>query len=341
MRKILFVVLILAILSACAPAAPTSQSPDASPAPTETLRPTAGPTPTMPSPLAILLIPADLNEDVSRNYQSAIYDLTQAAGLRYQVRNVLSVEDLALEPNLKVVIALAPDPGLSALAAAAPQAQFLAVNIPDVTPGGNISVLGGEGVRADQQAFMAGYIGALVTDDFFEVGAILRKDSPESAIIQSAFGTGRTYYCGLCRPIGLYTPFEYPAFIEIPGDAKPSEYTAYADVLILQKKVATMFIQPGLDVPELLDYLTITGVLMIGTQTPHKPLSSWVVTLQPDYLKATIAAWPSLVAGEGGRTFPAPLTFTDINEELFSVGKQRLAEETMQAMFEGFISTGP
>ena len=341
MRKILFVILILAVLSACAPAAPTSQSPDASPAPTETLRPTAGPTPTMPSPLAILLIPADLNENVSRNYQSAIYDLAQAAGLRYQVRNVLSVEDLALEPNLKVVIALAPDPGLSALAAAAPQAQFLAVNIPDISPGGNISVLGGEGIRADQQAFMAGYIGALVTDDFFEVGAILRKDSPESAIIQKAFGTGRTYYCGLCRPIGLYTPFEYPAFIEIPGDAKPSEYTAYADVLILQKKVATMFIQPGLDVPELLDYLTITGVLMIGTQTPHKPLSSWVVTLQPDYLKATIAAWPSLVAGEGGRTFPAPLTFTDINEELFSVGKQRLAEETMQAMFEGFISTGP
>ncbi|MCG2783526.1 MAG: hypothetical protein L6461_00305 [Anaerolineae bacterium] len=340
MRKILFVVLILAVLSACAPAAPTSQSPDASPAPTETLRPTAGPTPTMPSPLAILLIPADLNEDVSRNYQSAIYDLAQAAGLRYQVRNVLSVEDLALEPNLKVVIALAPDPGLSALAAAAPQAQFLAVNIPDIAPGGNISVLGGEGIRADQQAFMAGYIGALVTDDFFEVGAILRKDSPESAVIQKAFGTGRTYYCGLCRPIGLYTPFEYPAFIEIPGDAKPSEYTAYADVLILQKKVATMFIQPGLDVPELLDYLTITGVLMIGTQTPHKPLSSWVVTLQPDYLKATIAAWPSLVAGEGGRIFPAPLTFTDINEELFSVGKQRLAEETMQAMFEGFISTG-
>lgn len=341
MRKILFVILILAVLSACAPAAPTSQSPDASPAPTETLRPTAGPTPTMPSPLAILLIPADLNENVSRNYQSAIYDLAQAAGLRYQVRNVLSVEDLALEPNLKVVIALAPDPGLSALAAAAPQAQFLAVNIPDISPGGNISVLGGEGIRADQQAFMAGYIGALVTDDFFEVGAILRKDSPESAVIQKAFGTGRTYYCGLCRPIGLYTPFEYPAFIEIPGDAKPSEYTAYADVLILQKKVATMFIQPGLDVPELLDYLTITGVLMIGTQTPHKPLSSWVVTLQPDYLKATIAAWPSLVAGEGGRTFPAPLTFTDINEELFSVGKQRLAEETMQAMFEGFISTGP
>jgi hypothetical protein len=236
------------------------------------------------------------------------------------------------------VIALPPDPGLSTLAAAAPQTQFLAVDIPDITPGGNISVLGGQGIRIDQQAFMAGYIGALVTEDFFEIGAVLSKDSPESAVIQNSFRNGRTYYCGLCRPLGQYTPFEYPAFIEVPDDAKPNEYPAYADVLILQKKVGTMFIQPGLDTPELLDYLTITGVLMIGTKTPHKPLSSWVVTLQPDYLKATIAAWPSLLAGEGGRSFPAPLTFTDINEELFSIGKQRLAEETMQAMFEGFIS---
>jgi hypothetical protein len=337
-RKILLVVLIIATLSACVPSAPTPNSPDAPPEPTKVQPATAGPTPTFPPPLAILLIPADLNENLSASYQSAVYDLAQAAGLRYQVRNTLSAQDLALEPNLKVVIALPPDPGLSTLAAAAPQAQFLAVNIPDITPGGNISVLGGEGMRIDQQAFMAGYIGALVTEDFFEIGAVLSKDSPDSAVIQNSFRTGRTYYCGLCRPLGQYTPFEYPAYIEIPADAKPNEYPAYADVLILQKKVGTMFIQPGLDTPELLDYLTIAGVLMIGTQTPHKPLSSWVVTLQPDYLKATIAAWPSLLAGEGGRSFPAPLTFTDINEELFSIGKQRLAEETMQAMFEGYIS---
>jgi hypothetical protein len=339
-RKILPVLLIFALLAACAPAQETTPAvADASPVPTQTPPPTAGPTPTLPPPLAILLIPADLNENLSRAYQSAIYDLAQQAGLRYQVRNSLSAADLALEPNLKVVIALPPDPGLAELAAAAPQAQFLAVNIPGVTPGGNISVLGGEGIRADQQAFMAGYIGALVTEDFFEIGAILRKDSPDLAVIQDSFRTGRTFYCGLCRPIGRFTPFEYPAFIEVPADATTREYSAYADVLILQKRVSTIFVQAGLDVPELLDYLTTTGILMIGTQTPYKPLSGWIVTLQPDYLQATISAWPALVAGQGGQTFPAPLTFTDINEEFFTPGKQRLAEETMRAMFEGFIST--
>lgn len=339
MPKILSLLVIFTLLAACTPAAPVDGV-IASPEPSQTPRPTAGPTPTMPAPLAILVIPADLNEETSKAYQAAVYDLSQSAGLRFQVRNTLSVEDLAYEPNLKVVIALPPDPGFAELSAAAPQAQFLAINIPGITQGGNISVLGGEGIRTDQQAFMAGFISALVTEDFFQVGAILSKDSPESSVIQTAFETGRTYYCGICRPIGWYNPFEYPAFVSIPQDAKTIEYPAYADVLILQKKVNTVFIQSGLDTPELLEYLTTVGVLMIGTKTPHKSLSSWVVTLQPNYLKAMISAWPALVEGRGGTAFPAPLTFTDVNDEIFSPGKQKLAEQVMQDLFNGYIFTG-
>lgn len=343
MQKNLVFLLILVLVSACAPVA--TPAPEISQeatlsVPTATPAPTAGPTPTLPPPLAILLVPADFNQSLSQEYQTATYNLAQAAGLRYQVRNSLSLEDLSLEPNLKIVIALPPVESLPQLAAAAPQAQFLAINVPDVNPGGNISTLGGQAVPVDQQAFMAGYISALVTENFYEVGAVLRQGSPDSEIIKRSLRAGRTYYCGLCRPIGRFTPFEYPEFIEIPETAGPREYPAYADLLILQKKVGTMFIQDSVSIPELLEHLAISGVLMIGSQSPHKPLSGWVVTLQPDYLKATIAAWPALLAGEGGRNFPAPLTLTDINEELFSVGKQRLAEETLQAMFEGYISTG-
>jgi hypothetical protein len=338
--KFLSLLMIFALLVSCAPATEAPSNPDASPEPSRTPRPTAGPTPTQPAPLAILLIPADLNQEISQSYQVAVYDLAQQAGLRFQVRNTLSLEDLSYEPNLKVVIALPPDPGFAALAAAAPQAQFLAVNIPNIQPGANVSVLGGEGIRTDHQAFMAGYISTLITEDFYQTGAILRKDTPESATIQTAFEAGRTFYCGICRPIDWYNPFEYPAFIEILPDAKESEYPAYADVLILQKKVSTVFVQAGLDTPELLEYLTTVGVLMIGTKTPHKPLSSWVVTLQPNYLQATISAWPALLEGRGGTSFPAPLTFTDINDEIFSPGKQRLAEQTMQELFEGYIFTG-
>ncbi|GAB4489360.1 MAG: hypothetical protein Fur0016_21690 [Anaerolineales bacterium] len=340
MRRFLALLLILTLLTACTPstAAPSSPETTSVSQATATPQPTAGPTPTPAPPLVILVLPADLNDEDSQAYQAAVYDLAQANGYRFQVRNQLTEADL--EPALKMVIALPPDPGLAALAAAAPQTQFLAVNIPEIQPVGNLSVLGGDSIRADQVAFMAGYIGAMVTEDFFQVGAMLKKDSPESPVIQKAFTTGRTYYCGRCLPIGWYTQYTYPAFIEVPADAKPAEYSAYSDFLVIQKKVQTVFLQAGLDTPELLQYLSTVGVLMIGTQSPVKKVNGWVVTLQPDYLEALKSAFPALAAGQGGRVFSAPLSLSDINPELFSPGKQMDARRVLDDLLRGYIDTG-
>lgn len=324
---------ILILLTACAsgPSGPTT-----TPEPSATPQPTVGPTATLPAPLVILVVPADMNEQRSQEYQTAIYNLSQAAGFRFQVLNKLTIDDLKLEPNLKAVIALPPDPGISGLAAAFPQAQFLAVNIPGIAAGGNVSILGGSALPIDKVAFMAGYIAAMVTEDY-HTGVILRKDSPDAEKIRTAFHAGHMYYCGLCNPYA--GPFkEYPLSIDIPDDAKPNEYTAYADILI-HNSVETIFIQPGVDTPELLQYLPTVGVLTIGTQSPTKSLSGWLLTLQPDYLAAVKTAWPDLIAGNGGRAFPAPLAFTDVNADLFTPGKQNLAKKTMDDLLAGLIST--
>ena len=326
------------VLAACS-SIPGAGGPTSTPAPTDTVVPTAGPTATLPAPLVILVMPADMNAQKSQDYQTLGYNLAQAAGYRFQVLNKLSSADLALEPNLKAVIALAPDPGIVSLAAAAPQAQFLAVNIPGITPGANVSTLGGQDPPIDKVSFMAGYIAALVTDDY-RIGVILRKGSSEADTIMNAYSAGRTFYCGLCNP--TTPPFvDYPSIwpnAEIPTDAKPNEYTAYADLMIRQG-VQTLFMQPSMDTPELLDYLPTVGVLMIGTESPTKNISGWVVTLQPDYLASIKAAWPDLMAGKGGKAFPAPLALTDVNADLFSVGKQRLAQKTLNDLLAGLIST--
>jgi hypothetical protein len=332
--------LFLFLLTSCVSGTPAATGVVSTSQPTAIPEPTVGPTPTLPAPLVILIIPVDINEAQSKAYQTAVYDLAQSVGYRFQVRNKLTLKDIQLEPTLKVVIALPPDPGIVSLATAAPDAQFLAINIPGIQPGGNISVLGNESARIEHVAFMAGYIGAMVTGDFFQVGAILRKDDPESPVIQAAFEAGRTYFCGLCIPLDWYTPYTYPAFVEIPADAKENEYSAYADILVLQKKVGTIFIQPGLDTPELIQYLSTVGVLMIGTQTPTKTVNGWIVTLQPDYLKAMQAAFPDLAAGRGGKAFPAPLSFTDVNQDLFTQGKQNDAQKVLDDLVNGFISSG-
>lgn len=337
MRVRLAFLLILFLLTSCATGAPTNKAAEASssPEPTATTVPTAGPTPTLPAPLVILVIPADFNESDSQAYQAAVYDLAQSVGYRFQVRNKLSVEDL--EPTLKVVVALPPDPGIVSLAASAPQAQFIAINIPEIQPGGNVSVLGDGSVRTDQVAFMAGYIAAMITEDY-HTGVLLRKDTPEAGVIQTAFRAGQEYFCGLCNAYA--GPFnDYPLAQDIPQDAKSNENSAYADILI-RKKVDTLFLQPGVDSPELLQYLPTVGVWMIGTQTPDKTPSGWVVTLQPNYLEAMKSAFPDLVAGQGGKTFPAPLSFTDANPDLFSAGKQENARKVLSDLLSGYISTG-
>jgi hypothetical protein len=79
---------------------------------------------------------------------------------------------------------------------------------------------------------------------------------------------------------------------------------------------------------------------MIGTQTPTKELGGWVVSLQPDYLEALQAAFPALLAGQGGQAFPAPLSFNNANPDLFSPGKEQDARRTLDEVLAGFISTG-
>src|SRR5690349_1149229 len=165
--------LIIVLLTSCSG---LGGEPTATPGPTDTPVPTVGPTATLPAPLIILVLPADMNEQRAKEYQTAIYDLSQAAGYRFQVLNSLSSADLALPP----------DPGIASLAAAAPGAQFLAVNIPGVTPGGNVSVLGGDNLPIDKVAFMAGYIAAMITQDY-HTGVIVRKGSPDADKIVTAF----------------------------------------------------------------------------------------------------------------------------------------------------------
>ena len=62
-------------------------------------------------PLAILVLPADMPQEEYDRYQTLVYDLAQANGMRFQVLNTLTPDDLALVgPALKIVISLPPDP---------------------------------------------------------------------------------------------------------------------------------------------------------------------------------------------------------------------------------------
>jgi hypothetical protein len=334
-RRISFltaVILIALALSACGGG--TQAATDAPVIPTDTPLPTAAPTDTPASPLAILVMSPDMEQATYELYQSVVYDLAQGSGLRFQVRNTLTEADL--EPALKIVIIFPPQPGsgIAALAAAAPQTQFLAINVPDVVPGGNVSVLG-ENAQEDIVAFMAGYIGALITEDY-RIGMIYPKDDPEALQAVTAFENGMRYHCGQCQGF-YYLPYTFPQNIEVPSDEDPARYSAYAEYLISQRQVDYIYVYPELATPEFLAYVGSAGAPQMGTLAEEQKPLYWVASLRPDVVGAIRNAWPMLLAGGGGQAVVSPLALTDVDPTLLSPGRQADAERVLADLLTGRI----
>jgi len=300
--------------------------------------PSPSPESTAVSPLVILILPADMPSDQSGLYQSTVYNLAQQAGMRFQVRNVLTVSDVSTEAGLKVVIALPPDPGLAGLAAAAPQVQFLGVGIPGLTAAANLSLVGSSGKPVAQQAFLAGYIAAMLSPDY-RVGILTQADNPSGLTAEAAFINGVHFYCGLCNP--AFAPFYgYPLHIEIPSDAPEGQYPAYADGLA-RYMVEVAYVYPEIATPDLLDYLSQKGIMIISESMPFEELpAEWVVSIQPEVISAIQTIFPNLAAGKGGQNLSTPLLLTDINPDLLTEGKQRLVEEVLSDLQAGFIDPG-
>jgi hypothetical protein len=113
-----------------------------------------------------------------------------------------------------------------------------------------------------------------------------------------------------------------------------------ADILI-GNAVESAYVAPGTGDEALLEYLAAAGISLIGSTPPPSGLQDhWIATITADISAAVRNAWPDLIAGQGGAEYPARLTVTDINPDLFSPGRQRLVEKLIDELTAGFIDTG-
>jgi hypothetical protein len=330
-KSALLILLSLLLLSACS----IGKKPEPTSVPSSTPIPLPTTPPTPSTPLAVLLMPADLDKAISDAYQTTVYNLTQGSGMRFQVRNSLSPSEI--ESGLKIVVALPPDPGIAALAAAAPNVQFLAIDIPNVSAAANISVLATES-QSGVPAFLAGYTAAMISDDH-HIGMLLPQNNPAAQQAETAYANGMAYYCGLCQPF-YYVAYRFPQFLDIPADAPKNQYPGYGNVLVSQYKVDTIYLYPDIAIRELTDALTTGGINMIGAVTPNPKPGTWVMTIRPDERKAIEKAWPDLTAGKGGQNIQSPLGLADVDSNLLSPGKQRLVEQVLDDLLAGRIATG-
>jgi hypothetical protein len=338
-RKLVFILLSLTLLASCT--LPGRTVP-ASEVPSSTLLPTASPT-LPPKPLTILVLPADMPQAESDQYQTLIYNLAQANGMRYKLLNVLTPADVTLEGSaLKVVVTLPPDPGLAVMTAAAPNVQFLAVGIPGLAAASNLSSVGAAGLPADQQAFLAGYISGMVAPEW-RVGILSQKDTPGGDAAVTAFTNGYHFYCGDCFNPNFPQPNShglYPIVVRIPTDAPESDYIGYANLLI-QNFVKVAYLYPGIATPGLLSYMAQNNMQLISQTLPGEDIRpNWIASIQPDLISSLQRIFPDLATGKGGQVAPTPLILKDVNPDLLSNAKMRLVTDVLNGLQDGTIGTG-
>jgi hypothetical protein len=287
--------------------------------------------------MAVLLATSGADQAYVNYLQTALNDIVTGSGLRWQVRQQLSLDDLI--PALRLVVAIPPDPGLAQMAASAPETQFLALGIPGLQASPNLTSIGAQASRPDQQGFIAGVIAAMLSADW-RVGVISLSDTVEGKAARTGFLNGVVYFCGLCRP--AHPPFyAYPLIYELPSTATTVEWQEAANYMV-DHEVQTVYVYPDAGDEAMLSILANAKVNIISSgEPPQSAQSNWVVSLTTDPLDLIQSQVEGLLDGtiSGGQSLVVPIQFTHINPALFTLGKQMMAEQILSDLQAGFIDT--
>lgn len=309
---------------------------------TPTASPTALPTSTSTPlpPVGVFLTPEGSSPQMVDELGSIIGGYIKDEGLRYQVLPNLAESDFQNE-KIALVVAIPPFPELNALVESAPETKFLAIGFNELSAGENLSTLGSGGSDYDIQGFIAGYMAAMITDDW-RVGALSIQDDPNALAARDGFRTGVKYYCGLCNP--KYAPigdnYLYPKYIELSTDATNAEVSVNIDILV-DHYVNTFYIVPGLGTPHVYRTLITYEKNIIGSGIDYREeyRDFWVASLEYDLAGALVDFWPRFIESETGIEELPPLLITDVNSDLLSEGKLNLVLKILEEVQAGFIKT--
>ena len=337
-KHIYWFLLILVVLIGCSTGPGTT--PEAYPTPTASPTPLPTNTPTPLAPVGVFLTPEGSKPELVEELGALVSQYIKEQGLRYQVLLSLAANDFQTE-DYALVVVIPPFPELAALAEGAPDTKFLAIGFDGLSPGDNLSLLGSGGADYDVQGFIAGYMAAMITDDW-RVGALSLEEDPNALAARDGFRTGVKYYCGLCNPI--YAPtglnYLYPKYFDLPADATTSEISFYIDYLV-DRVVNTFYIVPGVGTPQI--YQTLIGyekyIIGSGIDYREEYRDYWVASLEYDLVNALIEFWPQFIESETGLEEHPPLLITDVNRELLSEGKMNLVYKILEEVQAGFIKT--
>jgi hypothetical protein len=259
-------------------------------------------------------------------------ELTSLASANDLTFSELHADD-AVPENALLVITTADGSQATELARSRPGAMVVAIGAQAIEAEGNLLVLGDWPLASRQAAFLAGYLGAMLTPDH-RIGMISSQGTEADELLAS-FAAGQRYFCGLCRP--AFPPFiEYPVFTTVSADFSEGEFESALEELAEQGARA-IFVSPLGEANFSLPANLPEELIIISADIPPQATSGIDIVLRPAPEITLAESWNELMDGSASGYLEMPLTIDRLNPDQFSQARLRLAEEVLADLNQGFI----
>jgi len=333
---LLFVVTaILSILAACESATLTETDPPGSsltPSPIESLtEPPPVVTPTQTKATVILLTTPDADPFVVSQVKDSLEKLTDESGLELVIREDTSIE---LSNNVSAVVAVGESIDLYNFAASYPGVSFVAVNNANAVPSDNVSVIGDPVVDQQHRSFIAGYLAALISEDY-KVAALAPAGMESTEETLESFVIGMRFFCGICQT--KYPPYQtYPQWETFPVGSSAETFQLILDNFE-NMGVEVIFIHSDLISPQIMTLISDLNMKVVGDRRPDTIRNNYAGTIISDPTPALESIWRDILDGNNGFMKPASIVLVDRNPDIVSEGRYRLFSEMVEDLQSGLV----
>lgn len=298
--------------------------------PTETPLPTETPQPA----LVVLYLHDGIDENTAAAWQERLSTLVQAGGFSLETRSTLSEADIS--GSWRMVVMPAYEDNLTSLASSAPATLFVVVTDTVIVdqPTNVVQLVADPYAKA----FAAGNT-AIHTAADWRLGALLPGDSADdSNLVQAAFINGVNYYCGKCATV--YTPlFDAPLITTLPSASSAAAWIEALSELHRQYILRAVFVSEAAASDELFVFLAEINMIAVGEEKPVGIEGlRWAATIRQDSLAVLEENWAGFASRSyDSNTILVPIELVDVDENLLSIGRMRLIEETIDAVADGWV----
>lgn len=274
------------------------------------------------------MVPEGADADQASQAAAAAGSFAAGNGMQLEQRSSLSAAELPAQ--LDTLIVLAPDPGVQALAAAAPQARIFTVGFAPAEALPNVSVVQAGGAASSlDAAFIAGYMAAMSAHDW-RTGILY---SATDADLVQAYRAGAAYFCGLCIPSGPPNS-RYPIAAQAVA---PDNWQAAVDQLMIEF-VRVVYLTPDMEASGAGQYLATYGVQVLGSSAPPPELAAaWIASVSAHTGPGLQTQLEQALAGQPAAA-PGGVSIEHLNTALFSEARRLHVDTVIQDLLSGAVT---